>query len=61
MEFTPKERVAWSLYGGGSFAVIVSTYALSGHWQAVAALGTSLITAAAGLGIAGLRPTTGGR
>ena len=61
MEFTPKERFAWSLYVGGCVAVITSTYALSGHWQAVAALGTSLITAAAGLGLTGLRASTGGR
>lgn len=61
MEFTLKERVGWSLYTAGSSLVVLSTYVLTGHWQAVAAIGTSLITAAAGLGIAGLRPTTGGR
>jgi hypothetical protein len=61
MEFTKKERVGWFLYANGSLCVVWSTLVLAGFWQAVAAYGTSLITAAAGLGIAGLRPTTGGR
>jgi hypothetical protein len=61
MELTAKEKLAWPLYAGGSAMGIVSTYALSGFWQAVAATGAALITAAAGLGLTGLRATTGGR
>lgn len=61
MEFTQKEKLAWGLYVLGSCFVIFGTNAISGFWPAIVAIGTSLITAAAGLGIAGLRPTTGGR
>lgn len=57
---TRKERLAWALYANGSCWVAIGTYALSGFWQAVIAAGTSLITAAAGLGIQGLR-NQGGR
>ncbi len=61
MEFTIKEKIGWLMYGGGSGFVVAGTYALSGKWQAIIAIGSSLITAAAGLGLTGLRPTTGGR
>lgn len=61
MELTPKERLAWLLYAAGSLLVVLSTNAINGAWPALAALGGSLITAAAGLGIQGLRPTQGGR
>jgi hypothetical protein len=61
MELTRKEKLAWGLYSLGSLCVVLSTNAISGQWQAIAAFGTSLITAAAGLGIQGLRATQGGR
>lgn len=39
----------------------IGTDQINGRWAAVIALGSALITAAAGLGIQGLRSNTGGR
>jgi hypothetical protein len=61
MDLTVKERLAWTFYVLGSVCIVVGTFNISGYWPSVMAMGSTLITAAAGLGIQGLRSNTGTR